>query len=309
MCRVLAYLGDGALIDEFLYLPDAALVRQATDPHLMRLLNLGGFGLAAWDAESPEPAQPYTYRTAGVPMFDRNLKALAEKVRATALVAHVRGVVYEPSERVGPQNVHPFRFPGAAFALAQNGDLYDFGRMRFDLLAHIRPDVATHIEGTTDTEWFYALCLSQLEDPWSPCDADAMAQAVLGSLAMVRDVRAKHGIDRQSPINVVLSDGRSLVATRYTFDYGWYLEDESFFAGEREFDFTTLWYTAGGGYEQIDGEWQMAPAERANSILVASEPLTRDSSTWLQTPEYTMLVAQPAADGAGLDIDLREVAL
>ena len=95
-----------------------------------------------------------------------------------------------------------------------------------------------------------------------------MAQAVLGALAVVRDVRAKHGIDRQSPINVVLSDGRALVATRYTFDYGWYLEDESFFAGEREFDFTTLWYTAGGGYEQIDGEWQMAPAERASSILV-----------------------------------------
>ncbi|HEY6780579.1 MAG TPA: hypothetical protein VI111_06450, partial [Thermoleophilaceae bacterium] len=165
------------------------------------------------------------------------------------------------------------------------------------------------IEGTTDTEWFYALCLSQLDDPWTPCDADEMAAAVVGALAIVRDVRARRGIDRQSPINVVLSDGRALVATRYTFDYGWYVEGESFFAGEREFDFTTLWYTAGSGYLLTDGEWQMQPAERATSILVSSEPLTRDSSTWLQTPEYAMLVARPAADGRGLAIDMREVAL
>ena len=93
MCRVLGYLGEPALLDELLYQPDASIVRQATDPRLMELLNLGGFGLAAWDRASPDPACPYTYRTSGVPMFDRNLKALAEKVWATGVVAHVRWVV------------------------------------------------------------------------------------------------------------------------------------------------------------------------------------------------------------------------
>jgi glutamine amidotransferase len=72
-----------------------------------------------------------------VPTFDRNLKSLASKVRASALLAHVRGVVYDPGERVGVQQVHPFLFDGAAFALAMNGDLFDFGRMRYDLLEHI----------------------------------------------------------------------------------------------------------------------------------------------------------------------------
>jgi hypothetical protein len=30
--------------------------------------------------------------------------------------------------------------------------VYDFGRMRYDLLEHIDPQVARLIEGTTDTE-------------------------------------------------------------------------------------------------------------------------------------------------------------
>ena len=122
------------LIDEVLFAADVSLVRQATEPRMMQLLNLGGFGLAAWDQDSPDPARPFTYRTAGVPTFDRNLNSLTSKVRASALLAHVRGVVYDPGERVGVQQVHPFLFDGAAFALAMNGDLFDFARMRYDLL-------------------------------------------------------------------------------------------------------------------------------------------------------------------------------
>ncbi len=43
------------------------------------------------------------------------------KVHATAAIAHVRGVVYDPAEQVGEQNLHPFQFPGARVTPAQNG--------------------------------------------------------------------------------------------------------------------------------------------------------------------------------------------
>jgi glutamine amidotransferase len=33
-------------------------------------------------------------------------------------------------------------------------------------------------------------------------------------------------------------------------------------------------------------------AERAESILVASEPLTRDTSSWVELPEYGALFAE-----------------
>ncbi len=32
-------------------------------------------------------------------------------------------------------------------------------------------------------------------------------------------------------------------------------------------------------------------ADTADSIMIASEPLTRDFSTWLEVPEYSMIYA------------------
>jgi glutamine amidotransferase len=282
VCRVMAYLGEQRLLDDLLFGSDNSLVSQSVKPSLMSLLNIGGFGVLAWDAESVSPEAPFAYRTPGVPVFDRNLKSLATKVRTTAAMAHVRGVVYDPGERVGPQNVHPFQFPGTRIALAQNGDLYGFGSMRFELIDHVRPELAQLIEGTTDTEWVYALMLSQIRDPFGSASPDELADATIRALEILRDVRRRCGIETQSPVNLVVSDGNSLVATRFAFDYGWYPDDDSFFANEREFDFTTLWYAWGSD---------------DRSACIASEPLTSDRSGWLEVPEYSMLIARPNGDG------------
>ena len=174
-----------------------------------------------------------TYRVPTLPNFDRNLRVLAGKVRAGALVAHVRGVLYDSRERVGSHNIHPFLFEGASVALAQNGDLYDFGRMRYDLLEYIDPQLAGLIEGTTDTEWVYALVLSQLEDPFLPVGPEEAARAVERTLEILRELRGRRQIATQSPVNLVLIDGTWMLATRYAYDYGWYPDDGSFFADER----------------------------------------------------------------------------
>src|SRR6202035_3915952 len=100
-------------------------------------------------------------------------------------------------------------------------------------------------EGTTDTEWMYALVLSMLEDPFARVDAEEAILAVERAIQLLRELRDKHRIAVQSPVNLVLSDGRWLIATRFVFDYGWYPDDDSFFSSEREHDFTTLWYTIG----------------------------------------------------------------
>jgi glutamine amidotransferase len=294
MCRVLAYLGNPVLLDELLYGAEGGLVRQAVNPQLMSLLNLGGFGVAAWAPTFPQRGSPVTYRVPTLPIFDRNLRALAETVEATAVIAHVRGVLYSERERVGAHNVHPFLFEGATVALAQNGDLYDFGCMRFDLVEHIRPELATLIEGTTDTEWVYALVLSMLNDPFARVEAEEAAQAVERALDVLREVRSARGIAVQSPVNLVLTDGRWLLATRFAFDYGWYPEDGSFFAGEREHDFTTLWFRAP---DLTNGE---------ASVIVASEPLTRHHVGWFEVPEYSMLISERTGRGE-LTVTAREL--
>jgi len=298
VCRFAAYLGEPILLETLLYEPDGALVRQAVDAELMSLLNLGGFGLAAWDSESPEPERALTYRVPSIPNFDRNLRALSGKVQASALVAHVRGVLYESSEAVGAQNVHPFLFDGTGFALAQNGDLYDFASMRFDLVDLIDPRLLRMIEGTTDTEWVYALVLSQLVDPFAPVELEAAARAVRDTLAILREVRSRRRIATQSPVNLVLTDGNWMLATRYAFNYGWYPDDQSFFAHEREHDFTSLWYTVGGPFgRRDDGTYGMAEGPAPSSVVVASEPLTKSTAGWHEAPEYSMLLLDRSGDG------------
>jgi glutamine amidotransferase len=58
MCRALLYLGEPVLLDNLLFQPDSALVRQSYMPKMLSLLNLAGFGLRAWDPGSHAPGRP-----------------------------------------------------------------------------------------------------------------------------------------------------------------------------------------------------------------------------------------------------------
>ncbi len=295
------------LLDGPLYCAENSLVRQSVGPRLMSQLNIAGFGVVAWDALSTEPDRPYVYRTPAVPAFDRNLKALAEKVKTTSAIAHIRGVTYDSREIVGPQNLHPFRFQDAPVVLAQNGDLFGFDELRYDIVEIIGPELARCVESTNDTEWIYALVLSRLPDPFGQATAEQLVAATEEALVILRELRDVHEIHTQSPVNLVVGNGNSLVATRFCFDYGWYPDDGSFFADEREFDYTTLWYALGASFSPADDGWDVRFGSQTAAALVASEPLRRDTSGWLEAPEYAMLVIE--RDGHGVSVDVRELAL
>ena len=167
MCRILAYLGEPLPVQNLLFDTDNSLVRQSYSPQMMNtFLNLAGFGMKAWDPTSLRPEDPFTYRATTLPSFDRNLRFLSSKLAPTCLVAHVRGVTYSDEAVVAETNLHPFQFAGARVVLAHNGHLRQFPRMRYALVEHVRPELAQRIEGTTDSEWIYALVLSQLDDPF-----------------------------------------------------------------------------------------------------------------------------------------------
>ena len=307
MCRVLAYLGHPVLVDDLLYGPDSSLVAQVYDAEFYSYLNLGGFGLAAWSAGFADRDGPLHYRTASVPTFDRNLRSLARKLTVDALVAHIRGVPYDERETVTANNVHPFRYEGTSVVLGMNGTLSRFGEMRYDLLGHITPEIARRIEGTTDSEWVYALLLSQLSDPGALAGPRELERATEATLAILREIRTGHGVDTESDMNLVVADGRTIVATRFAYDYGWYPEEETYYSRRRRYDFTSLWCTAGRDYVCREGEWIMRGGERLESVIVASEPITKDSSTWVEVPAYAMMTAS-LQDGA-VEITARELAV
>jgi len=292
MCRALAYLGQPVLLDHLLYQPDSALVKQSFMPKMLHLLNLAGFGMRAWDRGSPDPHKPYSYASTALPVFDRNLKALAEKIRPTCVLGHVRGVAYNTEVEISLQNVHPFQFPGVRLALAHNGDLARFGEMKPHLLEAIRPEIVNGIRGTTDSEWIYALIVSQLADPHGTCAADDLVRAVDQAFTILRKVRERLGIATSSSVNLFLTTGEQIAAVRYCFDFGCYKTEDPAKVHEANLTFLSLWYTSGSEYGFHDGEWKMTGgADTANSIMIASEPLTRDTSTWLEVPEYSMIYA------------------
>src|SRR5690242_18543880 len=56
--------------------------------------------------------------------------------------------------------------------------------------------------------------------------------------------------------------------------------------------YLSLWFTVGRDHDLDDGEWKMVGgAANPDSILISSEPLTVDTSTWLEVPEYSALYA------------------
>jgi glutamine amidotransferase len=306
MCRILGYLGEPLPVENLLFATDNSLVRQSYSPRMMNtFLNLAGFGMKAWDPSSLRPAEPFTYRATTLPSFDRNLRFLAAKLAPTCLVAHVRGVTYSHEALVAEANLHPFHFAGARVVLAHNGHLRQFTRMRYALVEHVLPELAQRIEGTTDSEWIYALILSQLDDPYGSPTARELADATTAALRILRRVRAAHGIDTSSPVNLCVSTGQAVVATRLSFDYGWYPPDDEML--ETDLPFVSLWYAIGGEYASHDAGWQMTPGDPPRSVIVASEPLTTDASTWLEVPEYSMLTAERTPDGLAfetLDLDV-----
>jgi predicted glutamine amidotransferase len=74
---------------------------------------------------------------------------------------------------------------------------------------------------------------------------------------------------------------------------------------ETDLPFVSLWYAIGGEYTDHDGEWQMTAGDPPRSVIIASEPLTTDVSTWLEVPEYSLLTAELTPDG--LELETRDL--
>jgi glutamine amidotransferase len=290
MCRALLYLGQPILIDQLLFQPDSSLVQQSYMPRMARMLNLAGFGMVAWESQSVEPEKPFRYASTVMPIFDHNLKSLAGKIKADCFLGHVRGVSMESTVNLSRHNIHPFWYPGTKLVLAHNGDLYQFAEMREDLRAHIRPQIARNISGSTDSEWIYAILLSQLDDPGAYATGDELRRAIERTLSIIGSVRRARGISVASSCNLFITEGQQIFAVRFCFDFGCFPTSVPSRVHEADLSYLSLWYTLGREYGLYDDEWKMigGPAA-ADSVMVASEPLTKELSKWLEVPEYCML--------------------
>ena len=301
MCRFAAYLGEPVLLEDLLYEPDGALVRQAVDAELMSLLNLGGFGLAAWDAglartrrgRSPTGCRRSPTSTATCARSQRKLQGRPRWSRTCAASSTTA------SEAVGAAERAPVPVRGRELRARPE-------RRPLRLRAHaLRPASSTSIraccgmiEGTTDTEWVYALVLSRLRTRSRRSDPRTR-RAPSGRRSRSSARRARRGIATQSPVNLVLTDGSWMLATRYAFDYGWYpggrLVLRARARARLHLAVVLARRAASAGATTAPSAWTPG---RLSSAVVASEPLTKSTAGWVEAPEYSMLLLEGRRDGA-----------
>jgi len=251
MCRLLGYLGPSIQLDSLLIQPEHSLIEQSYQPREMTsgLLNADGFGLGWY--HSQQDRAPFVYRNTLPIWSDLNLPSLSRYIESSCILAYVRSATM--GQAIQLSNCQPFQF-GHLLGI-HNGYIEDFRRTLYRPLRDRLSDACYQaIEGTTDSEHIFALVCNELQTR-----EITLEKALYQTLQTLAEWAEVHNV--KVGLNLVLSDGRSLVASRFAYPAQppslYWLQDEPV----------------------------------AQSMIVASEPLFK-SDRWIRFPPNSILVAR-----------------
>ncbi|CAK7230505.1 glutamine amidotransferase subunit [Sporothrix bragantina] len=297
MCRFLVYKGsDEILLSKLILDPTHSILKQSFDARL-RLdtrrgqNNADGFGIGFYT--DPKLGQtPCLFRST-VPAWNcSNLERIASKTASRLVFAHVRAAT---DGTLSEDNCHPFSHGSLMFM--HNGGLGGWKHIKRRLTERLADKWYHVVNGGTDSEWAFALLLDTLErmgcDPSSQPDKgfgpEILRQAVLRTIAIINEmidqipesVIHAENVDTRSLLNFVLSDGHSVICTRYINS----ATDQA----------ASLYYSSGSQWEKRlapgnDKDYQMQRRDKgADVVLVASEPLTFERESWVNVPTNSIL--------------------
>jgi len=222
--------------------------------------NLDGWGISCY-----EDIQPWLQKN-GLPAYrDSLFSQSVERIYACTVVAHIRQATVGG---FSVENAHPFVF--GRWTFAHNGTLSSFPEMERELLAELDPDLRALRRGQTDSELMFYWLLTRMR---KVDGADATPYPGFEpTMTLLRDAlgeldrrAAAHGDEEESQLNFVLTDGRTLFATRYRADLYMQLQ-----AGVHVCDAC--------GRDHLLGD---APPD-LHSVTIASEPL--NDRPWQELP-------------------------
>lgn len=272
MCRLMAYKGTSILLDELLYKPKNSLINQSINAReLEEPLNGDGFGVGWYSHHiSPEPA---TFVSLNPAWSNRNLRNLAPKIQSGCMLAHVRAAsVGEVSEA----NCHPFQY--RELLMAHNGGVENFGRIKRDIRGQLSDELYNWIKGQTDSEHIFSLLVNRLNTEHREFSSDAVTDAFEYTFHHVKSLMKKHGIHEEAYLNMVVTNGHFIVATRFVTD--------------EKAEPLTLYHSEGSRYVVEDGMSRMeAPKDDDEAVLVVSEKLT-DDSHWTMIPKNHFVIVE-----------------
>lgn len=175
------------------------------------------------DIKGHENMYAATFRDTAPAWNNQNLREICVATRSHCILAHVRAA--SPFAAVTQENCHPFKAGRLLFC--HNGRIGNFRKIRRALLARLTNEAFGRIRGTTDSEAIFALVLTFLQEdgkkqtttpfqqktPFGPL---RMVYAIKKTLKYVVKLLKEAGAtDNFSTMNFALTDGESLVVTRF----------------------------------------------------------------------------------------------
>jgi len=251
--------------------------------------------------------RPAVYTTVCAPSHDRNLRSLSKSLNASLLFGHVRAA--GPGASVHQYNCHPF--VRGRYMFMHNGDVAEFKSIRRKLLGHLRDDLFDQISGTTDSELVFSLILNELPSVYEKCEPKTLEKAVFKAICII--IKANKG--QANSINIALTDGETIIATRYRnssheeppslyFHLGpmpgekaWDLDNAEGLAGFDRLVDRDIHRNTGGPRQRRNPAFQTILQKKifaTQSLLVSSEPLSMTGlANWQLCPPNCMIVAHP----------------
>jgi len=283
MCRFVAYLGNRPVtLSEILDKPKNSLINQSRRARQGKLgLNADGFGIGWYDHSIDN--EPALFKSIQPAWNDTNLNYLAAKIRSTCFIGHVRASTVGD---VNTLNCHPF--VNKDFLFAHNGTIYGFDAMRRNLLSFLSDERFCSIKGRTDSEFFFALFMEQLSKFTHNNILENFYDAFTAAMQIIAECQNERTPDNFSRMNVVLTNGKSLLATRYVSD-------------AQQIPLS-LYYAAGDYIDTQNNNMIHANTGKPDVVLVASEPLSDYAEEWQEVPINHALFVDEA-----LQISLRPI--
>jgi ergothioneine biosynthesis protein EgtC len=206
MCRHLAYVGPESTLAALL-MPPHGLYTQSWAPRQQRhgTVNADGFGVG-WYPQGPDEP-PARYRRA-VPIWaDPNLPDLARAVRSRALLAAVRSATTGTSQEESA--AAPFQ--DGPWLFSHNGAVPDWTGLPAALgaAAGLNAEDLLRLEARSDSALLWAVISGRLR----------RGEPAGRALAVV--VRQVAAVRPEARLNLLLTDGETITATRYG-DTLWY---------------------------------------------------------------------------------------
>jgi glutamine amidotransferase len=256
MCRLAAYIGPEIFISSLVTEPKHSIIHQSYHAkERVEPLNGDGFGIGWYAPQFCDT--PAVFREVSPAWNNQNLRHVARVTKSTCIFAHVRAATI--GGQLSQTNCHPFSWKN--FLFMHNGTIFDFDRIRRTLRQGLSDEAYNLIQGYTDTEHIFALFADQIQKINNPTIED-LAHSLTGAISRIETLKRQAGITTPSTMNLVLSDGNRILATRYVSE------------GE---DSNSLYISTVGQFYCKDGLCHMDEGEKA--FLVASEPLNA-SQQW-----------------------------